>query len=248
MIENLIKLAFLDLKERYHGSLIGPFANTISLFLIISCIYFVFSNVLNINKQSYFFNISMGLAIWLSLVNTYSECMQSILLNKPLLLNIKINPIFFVIKDWIKNFYLFFYSFIPILIINIFLDNFTYMSILISLFGVLLLNLFIIFTALSLSIVNVFFRDIQYLFLNFLQLLFYLTPILWDINQFNLNSQLATLIKINPFYHFLSIIRSNPDSLISITSLTISLLYLLIALIVFIFVYRKYKLLITISL
>jgi len=59
---------------------------------------------------------------------------------------------------------------------------------------------------LILSTLAVFFKDIEYLYDVFCTLLFYSTPIIYDINAQN-NALLLTVLKINPLYAIVSMFR-----------------------------------------
>jgi lipopolysaccharide transport system permease protein len=51
------------------------------------------------------------------------------------------------------------------------------------------------------------FRDVSQIVLNIVQILFYLTPILWIEQSFK-NSFFKEVFSLNPFYHLFSITRS----------------------------------------
>lgn len=70
-----------------------------------------------------------------------------------------------------------------------------------------LLLIFVIGVGFMLAVLQVYFRDIQYIWDVFCTLLFYMVPIIYTLVRFKEGSWTLTLIKINPMYSMIELFR-----------------------------------------
>jgi lipopolysaccharide transport system permease protein len=73
--------------------------------------------------------------------------------------------------------------------------------------GFILLVLNLTWMMLLIAIICTRYRDVSQIVLNIMQILFYLTPIIWLQESFK-NAFINEVFSLNPFYHLLSITRS----------------------------------------
>lgn len=102
-----------------------------------------------------------------------------------------------------------------------------------------ILLIFVTGIGLILSVLQVYFRDIEYIWDVFCTLLFYMIPIIYPIQQINPNSWTIQIIKINPLYSILELFRQcilyceTMDWHMLVYSFTVSCFVLLIGIWVF---------------
>jgi ABC-type polysaccharide/polyol phosphate export permease len=73
---------------------------------------------------------------------------------------------------------------------------------------ILLFAGFLLGAALSLSTLNVFFKDVGHVLEPVLQLIFYATPVIYDRHNPNIPEYAARLLNLNPFTHYIEAMRS----------------------------------------
>lgn len=92
----------------------------------------------------------------------------------------------------------------------IFTDTALHLSpyILLAVVPIIILLLLCVGVGLILSVLSVFFKDIEYLYDVFCLLLFYMTPVFYRIDQLNLSQPIQYMLKANPLYSIVSMFRS----------------------------------------
>ncbi len=93
-----------------------------------------------------------------------------------------------------------------------------------------------------LSTLEVFFRDIEYLYEVFCMLLFYMTPIFYNVEQLNISNKLIlTALQLNPLYSLVEMFRSCVlfGEMFNLTHLLYSLGFSLVTLVIGIAVFYK---------
>lgn len=80
--------------------------------------------------------------------------------------------------------------------------------ILLSIVPIVILYLLSFGVGMILATMSVFFKDIEYLYDVFCMLLFYLTPIFYQVEQLNLNKYVLMTLMANPLYSVVSMFRS----------------------------------------
>ena len=199
-------LAISDIRQRYRRSSLGPFWITISTGVMISCIGFIFGGLFKTPMAEFLPFLTIGLIAWTFISSTLVESTtvfvssESIIKQLPLPLSIHVARMVF------RNVYIFFHNLIiyPI-VCFIFNKSVSFFTLLfIPGFIILLLNL--LWMSLFLSIVCSRFRDLTQIVNSLLQVIFYITPIIWLPSLLPARAKVMVL-DFNPFYHLIEIIR-----------------------------------------
>lgn len=122
--------------------------------------------------------------------------------------NIKIHPFSFCLAHTVKNLIILLFSF-PILIILLVLSNTLHFNS----FFLIILYLFLFFitsVAVTFIVATIClkFRDLQFSISVFLSLIFFVTPVIWTVDQLSIKSQ-KFIIKPNIIYHYIEFFRSS---------------------------------------
>ena len=196
-------------KARYARTILGSLWLGISTLFTILCLGFIYGNVFKVeNLFNYFLYLGFGLLIWNSICETINSAPLIFSRNESSIKNSKLTPIFFVCQEWafqIQNFIQafllvggIFYLIAPNLIINlinipIHLINFA---------------LFSFWMPLLIAILGLRFTDLFQLLPVLTNLLFLLSPILYEKKNLG---KLELIADFNPIYQILRLLR---DSLI----------------------------------
>jgi ABC-type polysaccharide/polyol phosphate export permease len=200
-------LGFQDIRQRYRRSAVGPFWITISTWITIGTIGAVFSQVLKSPLHEFFPFLAVGMILWVFISTVVVEgCIgfigaESIIKQLPL-------PLFVhILRMMWRN--------ILILMHNIVILPFFFMMIgqplnwisMLCIPGFLLVLMNLTWVVLLLGIICARYRDLPQMIGSLLQILFYLTPIIWMPNLLSQRIGLY-LLDFNPLYHLLEVTRA----------------------------------------
>jgi ABC-type polysaccharide/polyol phosphate export permease len=198
-------LAKFDIKKRYKRSFLGPWWITLAMFFLISAIGILYSQLFKLDFAKYLLYLSINFAIWTFMRDSILESCQVLIDAKALLFNEKWNFLIFSFRVVYKNFIIFLHNIIIFIFLAIaFLDQLNIFNVLISVITVVFLILFLLPVCILCSMINTRFRDFFMIMSNVMQLLFFLSPILF-------NKQLLEsyywLLYINPLALFILLIN-----------------------------------------
>lgn len=196
--ELLKHLALREIKARYKQSFLGFFWIILNPFLQMVILSFVFSLILRFEELGvpYPVFVYAGLLPWLFLSNSLTSAAGILVENKSLIKKIYFPREILILSTLLaKTFDFLLASVIFFLLMLWFKVTFTaYMLLFLPIF---LIQFFFIYgLALFLSAVNLFYRDIQYLFNLILTLWFYLTPVIYAVELFP--AKYRWIFKLNP--------------------------------------------------
>jgi len=227
-----------DLKARYRGSLLGYFWSLANPLLLLAVYTLVFTKFFPTQGvQPYPLFLFSGILPWTFFAAAVLESTNSISSNAGLIKKVMFPaealPIVVVLSHLVH-----FALAVPILLaaIGIFaaLGKFTISAtILFAPLLMLLQTLFVAGVAMTVSSAAVLFRDLRDIITNFLQLGFFVTPIIYTLDNFHIPVLLRALLRINPMTPFILAYQdvfffgrapSTPDTLLILAYSTLSLL------------------------
>lgn len=230
---NLIwQLAWSEFKLRYKNSMLGYFWSLLEPLLMLLVLYVVFSNLMKVQVEYYQLFLFIGIILWGFLSRATTIGMFSIVGKPSMVKKIYFPRDIFVISSCITALLM---SIFESLVFVMFMIYFRVpISINIAYAFLIILSLFIISLGLSLALsaLNVFYRDVQFIWQVLLQIGFYITPILYTIDVFP--EYLQKFILLNPIAR---IIISARDTIIYSTPARMEdLLFMFLSSIILLFV------------
>lgn len=229
---NLIwQLAWSEFKLRYKNSILGYFWSLLEPMLMLLVLYVIFSNLMRVQVEYYQLFLLLGIILWSFLSRATTIGMFSIVGKPGMVKKIYFPRDIFVISSCITALLMtIFESLIFILFMVLFRVPISVNLVYVPL---ILLCLFIISLGLSLALsaLNVFYRDVQFIWQVLLQIGFYITPILYTIDIFPENLQRFVLL--NPIARILNsardtIIYSSPAKTEDLLFMTLSSIFFLL--------------------
>src|SRR3989344_8328829 len=201
-------LALRDIKVRYKQTLLGVFWVVFQP-LILTIIFTVFFNrVANITTGAFpyiLFSFS-GLVFWNFFSSALNDISNSLITNQSLVTKVYFPRLIIPVSTIIVGLIDFFISFAFILpIIFIFKVKVDLINILILIPSLLLLIIFLLGLGLFLSMLNAKFRDVRYVLPFFIQLLLFITPIIYPVGLVSQN--LRWFLYLNPITGTVEMIR-----------------------------------------
>lgn len=201
----IIKLAWSDFKLRYKNSVLGFFWTLLEPLLMLLVLYVVFSHLMRIQVEYYQLFLLLGIVIWNFLDRGTSMAIFGIV-GKPSLVQKVYFPRDILIISACTTALMM--TLLELLVFVAFMAAFRVVpSATIIYFPLIFVLQFAIVLGLSLglSALNVYFRDVQFIWRVILQAGFFATPILYPITIFP--SNLQTLVMLNPIARVISMLR-----------------------------------------
>lgn len=207
---NLIwTLAWGEFKQRYKNSVLGYFWSLLEPLLMLVVLYVVFSNLMRIQVEYYQLFLLLGIILWNFLSRATSMGLNAILGKPSMVQKIYFPREILVLSSCITALLMsIFESLVFVAFMTVFRVPLSANLIYVPL---ILVILFLVSLGLSLALaaLNVFYRDVQFIWAVIIQAGFFATPILYPIDIFG--EELQRIFLLNPMAH---IIISARDAII----------------------------------
>ena len=240
----LQQLVTKDFKLRYRRSVLGVVWSVLNPLLMMIIMSFVFQYFLRSNLEHYSLYLIVGNITFALMNDATNGGLRSIIDASSLLKKVKVDRWVFPVQKVFSAAVNFAFSLIAVAIVMVFDGVMPTVHVLWFVVGLVLVMLFSIGIGLCIGALAVFFRDLIHLWSVVLTAWTYLTPIFWDLSLLtNSNAPriVVWIVKANPMYNYLEIMRSafvyqnNP----SVTVLALAAIWAVIALVIGIAVFKK---------
>jgi len=198
-------LGWHDIRQRYRRSKLGPFWLTASMGIHVAAIGLVWSSLFGLSARDFLPYLCAGTVVWnLILGNVTEGCGTFVVASNYIS---QINRPVSVYAFWViwRNLLVFVHTlavYVAVALIFRLWPNLNTLQVLIG-FPVLLLA--VSWPPLLLGLITARFRDIQQLVQSLMTMVFFVTPIIWRLDQLRDRAYLATL---NPLTHLIEIVRA----------------------------------------
>lgn len=200
-------LAVSDIRQRYRRSSLGPFWITISTGVMITSIGLIFGGLFKSPMAEFLPFLTVGLIVW-GLISTSIIESTSVFVGAESIIKQLPIPLFsHVLRMMFRNIYIFSHNSIIYPIVCLIFQKSINLNILLVVPGFIILILNLLWLNLFLGIVCSRFRDLTQIVNSFLQVVFYITPIIWMPSLLQAKNRVFVL-DWNPFYHLLEIVRA----------------------------------------
>jgi lipopolysaccharide transport system permease protein len=235
---NLIwQLAWSEFKLRYKNSILGYFWSLLEPMLMLLVLYVIFTNLMKVQVKYYQLFLLLGIILWGFMSRATNIGMFSIVGRASIVKKIYFPREIFVISSCITALLMSIFESLIFIIFMIFFKvpvtvNLVYVPFILSSLFVISLGL-----SLALSALNVFYRDVQFIWQVLLQIGYFATPILYTLDVFPKNLQ--RFILLNPIARIIisardTIIYSSPAKIEDLLFMFLSsIVFLLIGYIIF---------------
>ncbi len=202
-----IFLAKADIRQRYRRSTLGPFWITISTGVMIACIGGIFGGLFKSPMHEFLPYLAAGLIIWAYISTCLTEATTVFVSAEPVIKQLPL-PIFtHVLRMVIRNFYIFLHNIVIFPIVLLFVNRSIGPALLAIIPGLILLTINLLWVSLILGIICSRFRDLTQIVASILQIMFYVTPIIWLPSLLPARTSLM-MLDPNPFFHLMEIVRA----------------------------------------
>ena len=199
-------LGWLDVRQRYSGSVLGSFWLTANVVLMVACLTFIFAGPLGSRPGPYAAYVTIGLVLWSFVQTAASEAPSVFVTAAEPLRQCTLPASVHIFRLLWRNLIVFAHSAVLVPIVLLLFRIRPAADAWTAIPAFLLLVLALSFAALLLALLGARFRDVPQVVTNGLQLLFFATPVFWLPSA--LPPGRAWLLQLNPFFAFLDIVRT----------------------------------------
>lgn len=237
---NLIKeVTLADFKIRYKKSLLGFFWSFLKPLLMMLVLYFIFAVVLNLNTKNYVLLLLLGIIIWNFFVDATIMSMENIIAKRDLIMKVYFPRQVIVISSCLNSLIVLFFNLIIFFILMLVLGFSLNFNLLFFLIILIPLYLFSLGISYLLTALYVKYRDIYHIWGVFIQIGFWVTPIIYTIDK--MPKQFIILYLLNPIARIIELsrdllIRSN---LFNFLNFLVVFIFSIIFYLIGKFVYKK---------
>ncbi|WP_338665871.1 ABC transporter permease [Pararoseomonas sp. SCSIO 73927] len=197
-------LARLDLRNRYRGSVIGPFWMTLSTALMIMGLGLLYSRLLGLSLTDYLPHLTVSLVVWNVIAAMVTDACIAMTYAEGVIRQLRVPFTVHALRSVFRNALTAAHSLPLILVIFALFGHLPGPEAPLAILGLALLLANAFFASILLGMICARFRDVGPIVANIMQLSFFLTPILWKPE---LLKELAVWLPLNPFYAVLETIR-----------------------------------------
>lgn len=201
----VVLFALNDVKLRYRNSVLGFLWTFLEPLLMLSVLYFVFTNVFKNTIQDFPLYLLLGLIMWYMFSRATTGGLSSLLDKARILQKVYFRKEIVVISSCLSAFIMMCFEFIAF---AVFMVAFRFSPPITSpLILLVMTDLFILTLGISLilSVLNVYFRDIKFIWQVVIQAGFFLTPIFYKLDIYPAN--VRWLLNLNPMVPIVDISR-----------------------------------------
>ena len=195
-------LALKELKIRYKRSVLGFLWALLNPMLLMLVLTVVFSTIMSQNLPHYAIFLLSVLLPWTFFSQSLAYAAESIVGNGDLIKKVRVSKLVFPVAAVVSNMINFVLSLIPLVLIMIAMRHPFHLTLLYLPVPLLALTLFTLGATFFFAAANVYYRDVSHILQVLLNILFYITPIIYSIDLFP--AHYRWMLKLNPLQYILN--------------------------------------------
>lgn len=198
-------LGWQDIRQRYRRSLLGPFWLTISTGIMVSAIGFLYSKIFGQPVEEYVPYLAVGVVVWNFLSATINESCTAFVGSEQIIKQVKLPLTVHVVRTVFRNLIIIAHNSLILVLVQLVFQKGSVLAWAYVVPAIFLVAVNTLWIGMLLAIFCARFRDIPLIIVNIVQIAFFLTPIIWGIEQLGDRVWFAY---VNPFFHLIEIVRA----------------------------------------
>lgn len=207
-----LSLGLQDIKQRYRRSTLGPLWITIATGVMATALGFLYSILFQIPLAEFLPHVTVGLILWGFISGCIKEGSEVFISNEGLIKQLPSALSVHVYRLVWRQFLFLCHNLVIWVVLMVIFPRPLGWDLLLAVLGLAVLLLNGVWVAMLFGILATRFRDIAPLLDSMVQLLFYMTPIVWTTQtlyeQGGEIANRARIAELNPLYHYLEIVRA----------------------------------------
>ncbi len=203
----IMMLGWQDIRQRYRRSVLGPFWLTLSMGVMIGTIGVVFSQILSASIDQFIPFLSAGLILWGTISTTITEACTAFIFSEGVIKQLPLPLSVHMFRMIWRNIIILGHNIVILPLVFLAVGKPFSLIAVVSIPGFILAAINLGWISFLLGIICTRYRDFPQIVGSLLQIVFYLTPIIWMPDLLPQRASLY-LLDSNPAYHMLEIIRA----------------------------------------
>lgn len=199
------RMGWNDILQRYRRSMLGPFWLTASTAIMVIALGVLYSELFNTPIHDFLPFLCVGLLVWNFLSTFLTEGGVIFTASESYIKQIRLPYSVYVYRSAWSKLIIFAHNFVIYFGVMIYFQIWPGSVALLAIPAIMLVAFNGALVTVSIGILSARFRDIPLLIASVVQIIFFITPIMWKPA---LLSQRSVIVDVNPFYHMVEIVRA----------------------------------------
>ncbi|MGY3232366.1 ABC-type polysaccharide/polyol phosphate export permease [Luteibacter sp. HA06] len=200
-------LGWQDVRQRYRRSALGPFWLTISMGVMIGTIGIVFGQIFKTPMHEFLPFLAAGMILWAFFSSVVMEGCTGFISAESIIKQLPIPLFVHILRMIWRNILILLHNIVILPLVFLAVGRGIGWEALLCIPGFVLAAINLTWVALLLAVLCARYRDLPQIVGSALQVVFYLTPIMWMPGHLPQRAGMY-LLDLNPVYHVLSVVRS----------------------------------------
>ncbi len=194
-----------EIRQRYRRSRLGPFWLTLSMGVTVGALGLLYGGLFGRPLDDYLPYLAAGFIVWGLVSGVVIEGSRAFIGCEGLIRQLAAPLSIYVFRTVWGNFLVFVHNLVIFVLVSLWFGNAPTSAFLLFFPGVLVLLLNGVWLGLLFGVISARFRDVPQILASAVQVMFFMTPILWTPDMI---PGRALLLDLNPFYHLLELVRA----------------------------------------
>ena len=198
-------IAWMDVRQRYRRSVIGPFWITLSVGIFVTGLGVVYGALFRQDLKTYLPYLAVGVVVWSLVSSLITEGCNTFISAEGAIKQLPVPISVHVFRMVWRNMIVFAHNVMIVIVLVLLFNIPVGAATLMAVPGLILIMLSGVGFGLILGVLSARFRDIPLIISNFVQLIFFTTPILWRADTLPPNRD--WIARFNPFHYLIEVVR-----------------------------------------
>ena len=198
-------LGWLDIKQRYRRSLLGPLWLTISTGVFVMAMGPLYGKLFNQSTADYVPYVAASMIAWQLISGVVTDSCQVFIAAEGYVKHTRLPLSLYVYRVSWRNVLIFAHNLIILIVVGLFMPLAINAWTLLAVAGVLLIAINSVWMGLLFGMMCARFRDLPQIIGSVLQIAFFITPIFWKPEMLGHRTWVS---EVNPLFHLIEVVRS----------------------------------------
>ncbi|BAM07033.1 ABC transporter permease protein [Leptospirillum ferrooxidans C2-3] len=199
-------LGWQDIKQRYRRSSLGPLWITLSLGITVLTMGFLYAKLFHQDIHTYLPFLSVGMVFWALVSSLITDSTTVFIGAEGIIKQIPMPFGIHALRMIWKNIIIFLHNMVVVVAVMLFFGVAPGVNLLLFPLAVFLIMLNGFWVAILLGILGTRYRDISQVVLSVVQILFFITPVMWSPSSIQGK---VWIMECNPLFHMMTIARNS---------------------------------------
>lgn len=197
-------MAWQDIRQRYRGSVLGPFWLTLSMMITIVVLGLLYSNLFHMELNTYLPFLCLGMITWALISSIILDGCMALITAENIIKQIKVPFSVHVYRVIYRNLIVAAHNIVVYLMVMLYFGIGVGVNTLLVIPGLLLVIVNGAWSVLLIGMICARFRDVPQVVGSLIQVVFFISPIIW---RPELLGDALWLARLNPFFALIDIVR-----------------------------------------